>query len=39
MYGSLVLNSTRLAMFCTALATSFRVREAASEGLAGKEGE
>ena len=35
MNGSLVLNSTRLARFCTAFATSLRVREAASEGLAG----
>ena len=36
MYGSLALNSTRLARlarFCTPLATSFRVREEDSEGL------
>ena len=33
MKGSLVLNSTRLARFCTALATSFRVRDVDSEGL------
>ena len=33
MNGSFVLNSTRLAKFCTALATSLRVRRDASEGL------
>ena len=34
MNGSLVLNSTRLARFCIALATNFRVRSEASDGLA-----
>lgn len=33
--GSLLLNSTRLARFWTALATSFRDREEDSEGLPG----
>ena len=33
MNGSLVLNSTRLARFWTALATSFRVRDEDSDGL------
>ena len=33
------LNSTRLARFCTALATSFSVRMDDSEGLAEVEGE
>ena len=33
MKGSLLLNSTRLARFCTALATSFKERDEDSEGL------
>lgn len=37
--GSFALNSTRLARFCTAFATSFRVRDEDSEGLAVEERE
>ena len=38
MKGSLALNSTRLARFCTAFATSFSVRDEDSEGLAAEGG-